>query len=109
MQINTFLLLVFGTLLRIGIPVAVTILVIALLRRLDRRWQKESQSLPVVPAGGKPCWEIKGCSAEKRKRCPAAAQTGSPCWQVFRSKSGALREDCLGCNVFRQAPVPVNI
>jgi hypothetical protein len=109
MQINTFVLFLLGTLLRIGIPVAVTILVIALLRRLDRRWQNESQSLPVVPAGGKPCWEIKNCSAEKRKSCPAATQAGTPCWQVFRSKSGMLREDCLGCDVFRQAPVPVNI
>jgi hypothetical protein len=109
MQMNTFLLFLLGTLLRIGIPVAVTILVIALLRRLDKRWQKETLSLPVAASGGKPCWEVKNCPAEKRAKCQAAAQDGVPCWQVFRSRNGALREDCLGCDVFQQAPAPVNI
>ncbi len=105
---KAFLLFLFGMILRIGIPVAVTIATIALLRRLDRRWQKESLALPVIPAG-KPCWEVKGCSEEKKKNCPAAAQPNTACWQVFRSGSGALKETCLGCDVFRQAPVPVQM
>jgi hypothetical protein len=103
---NAFLLFLLGVVVRIGIPVAVTVVVIALLRRLDRRWQKESLALPVIPAG-KPCWEVKGCPEEKKKNCPAVAQPHTPCWQVFRSSSGALKEACLGCNVFRQAPIPV--
>jgi hypothetical protein len=109
MHMNSILLVLFGMLLRIGIPVAVTILVISLLSRLDRRWQKQSMALPVVPAGTQPCWESKGCSEEKRKGCPAAAKLDVPCWQVFRSRNGTLRENCLGCDVFRQAPVPVQI
>ncbi len=108
MQMNSFLLFLLGILVRIGIPVAVTILVIALLRRLDRRWQKQSLALPVIAAGGRPCWEAKGCSQEKRKGCPAATNPDVPCWQIFRSRNGALREDCLGCDVFRQAPVPAS-
>jgi len=109
MQMNSFVLFLLGILLRIGIPLAVTILVIALLSRLDKRWQKQGLALPVVPASTRPCWEAKGCSEEKRKGCTAAARPDVPCWQVFRSKSGALRENCLGCDVFRQAPVPVHI
>jgi hypothetical protein len=106
MDTKAFLLFLLGMVLRLGIPVAVTIGVIALLRRLDRRWQKESLALPVIPAG-KPCWEVKGCSDEKKKGCAAAANPQIPCWQVFRSGNGALKETCLGCDVFRQAPVPV--
>lgn len=109
MQMNSFVLLLFGTLLRIGLPLVVTILVIALLRKLDKRWQKQSLALPVVPAGTRHCWEIKGCSEEKHKGCKAATIPDVPCWQVFRSKNGTLREDCLGCDVFRQAPMPVHI
>ena len=109
MQMNSFVLFLLGTLLRIGIPVAVTILVIVLLRRLDQRWQKQSLALPVVSADVRPCWEVKGCSAEKRKGCPAAAKPDVPCWQTFRSRTGTLREACLDCDVFQQAPVPVNI
>jgi len=101
----TFLL---GILLRLGVPIAITGLVLVLLHRLDKRWQKEALALPVVPAG-KPCWEIKGCSEEMKKNCPAAAQSKAPCWQVFRTRDGVMKEACLGCEVFRQAPVPVRI
>jgi len=101
----TFLL---GILLRLGVPIAITALVLALLHRLDKRWQKEALALPIVPAG-KPCWEIKGCSEEKKKNCPAGAQSKAPCWQVFRTRDGVMKEACLGCEVFRQAPVPVRI
>ncbi len=103
--VSTFLL---GVLLRLGIPIAVTAIVFALLRRLDKRWQKEALALPVV-AAGKHCWEIKGCTEEKKKDCPAAAQPKTPCWQVFRTKDGVMKEACLGCEVFRQAPVPARI
>ncbi|MCX6035377.1 MAG: hypothetical protein NTV38_10440, partial [Chloroflexi bacterium] len=95
-----------GLLLRVGIPVAVTALIFFLLRSLDERWQKEAQAIPVI-SSQRPCWEIKGCSEENRKNCPAIAQPNVPCWQVFRTKNGLLREECLGCDVFRLAPVPV--
>jgi hypothetical protein len=105
---ETVLAFVLGLLLRIGIPVGVTILVISLLRRLDKRWQADALSVPLA-APKKPCWKFKGCTEEKRKNCPAAAQPKVPCWQVFRAEDGVMKEDCLGCEVFRQAPVPVRI
>jgi hypothetical protein len=105
-MMETVLTFVLGLLLRIGIPVAVTALIFFLLRRLDERWQKEAKAIPVI-SSQRPCWEIKGCSDEKRKNCSAFAQSNVPCWQVFRTKNGPLKEECLGCDVFRQAPAPV--
>lgn len=102
---NTILTLVLGLLLRIGVPLAVTLLIFFLLRRLDATWQKEARALPVVPSH-KPCWEVKGCSEENRKHCPVPAQPKTRCWQVFRLKNGQLRKECLGCEVFRLAPIP---
>jgi hypothetical protein len=105
-MMNVFLTLVLGLLLRIGIPVAITAGALYLLHRLDKRWQKEALALPVIPAG-KPCWDLKDCPEEKRKNCPAAAQSKMPCWQFFRTRDGVMKEACLGCEVFRQAPAPV--
>ena len=105
--LNTFFTFALGLLLRIGIPLAVTAGVIYLLHHLDQRWQEEALSVPVVAPTGKPCWEVKECPETRHKACPAAAQPRVPCWQVFRSKSGVLREDCLSCEVFRQASVPL--
>ncbi len=93
-----------GVLLRIGIPVAVTVLVVLLLHNLDRRWQRESMALPTVRPQT-PCWQIKNCAAERRKGCLAAVQSNIPCWQVHRaSNHGLLRQECLNCDVFRMAP-----
>ena len=99
----TFLL---GLLVRLGIPIVITALLLFLLHRLDKRWQEEAMALPIVPTG-KHCWEIKGCSEDKKKNCLAAARPTVPCWQAFRARDGVMKEACLGCDVFRQAPVPV--
>jgi hypothetical protein len=108
--LTTILTVVLGLIVRIAVPLALTIGLIYLLRRLDRRWKKEALSVPVIAAGGKPCWEVKGCSESQRKDCPVATERPSvPCWQFFRSKTGLLREDCLGCTVFRQVPALIAI
>jgi hypothetical protein len=108
-NLNELLTIVIGLLMRIGFPMAATLLLILFLRRLDNRWKAEANDRLLVPvvAGSKPCWEVKNCSQEQMKSCPVAVQRVSPCWQFFRTEQGALKESCLGCDVFRQAPLPV--
>ncbi len=97
-----FLALAAGLLLRLAIPIAGTILLIYLLRKLDAHWQAEAQLPPVHKTE---CWKIKDCSSEQKKNCAAAASP-LPCWQVFRQPNGYLREQCISCGVFVDAPVP---
>ena len=78
------LVFITGILLRIGIPLVVTLVVLYFLQRLDKRWQKEAKIIPAA-VSGKPCWEINGCSQDQKKNCPAVAQPKIPCWQVFLS------------------------
>jgi hypothetical protein len=109
--LETFLALVTGIGLRLVIPIAVTILVIWLLKRLDQRWQAEADAKPGL-AHAKPgnpgCWNVKNCSEEARSHCKAYANPQIPCWQVKRSQNGTLQEQCLGCQVFENA-VPVTV
>lgn len=108
-NLNAVLAIVTGLFLRIGLPVALTALAIFFLSRLDNQWRSEAKARLVVPvsASTRPCWEVKNCNQEQIKTCPAAQQTASPCWQFFRTEQGALKETCLGCDVFRQAPVAI--
>ena len=104
--IESTLALLAGVGLRLLIPIALTVVVVYFLRRLDARWQATAKRVPATP---KPeCWKIKGCPEEKYKNC-RGAQAAEPCWQVFRSQNGYMKEECLGCDVFRQAPVPIQI
>jgi hypothetical protein len=96
--------LIIGLLLRLAIPITATVLVVYILRRLDKRWQAEAKALPVDVE--KPeCWKAKGCTPDQVKNC-AAAKSPLPCWQAKRLPNGYLKEDCLSCPVFIAAPVP---
>jgi len=104
---NVLLAIITGMVLRIGLPIAATALAILFLRKLDNRWRAEAKQNLLVPvvATSQPCWDVKKCSPEQRKNCPASKQTASPCWQFFRNEQGTLKETCLGCEVFRHAPL----
>jgi hypothetical protein len=101
--ITSLLAILAGLLVRLAIPVAITAVLIILLRKLDARWQAEAQ-LPVLVE--KPeCWKIKGCPPEQVKNC-VGASSPLPCWQAFRLPNGYLRDECLSCKVFLDAPMP---
>ncbi len=116
-----------GFLLRLAIPVGITTLLAWLLRRLDARWQREAEqqrmrniALTSVPSpqiwgeegkGGEGlrCWQVRNCPLALRDVCPAYAHPEIPCWQAFRNGGGQLKEECLDCDIFRQAPVPLAV
>lgn len=46
------------------------------------------------------CWEIRQCSEEERKSCPAVLDFPVPCWEL-KPKSCRDRElDCSTCDVY---------
>lgn len=107
-ELITVLTMILGLLLRVAIPIAVTITFIKLLKWLDERWQQEAEEgATVVKVGNAGCWDINNCPAEQRAGCQAYANADKPCWQVFREKDGRLQERCIGCDIFKHTPVPV--
>jgi hypothetical protein len=106
--LGTFLALAVGLFLRLALPLAVTLFFISFLRRLDSRWQLEAEQMAAGnPAAELKCWEMKNCTPEQREAC-LAVDAGQPCWQERRLKNGYLREECLSCEVFEQAPLPLH-
>ena len=104
--ITTSLALCVGLFIRLAIPIAITVVLIYFLRKLDSRWQEEAQFQPLSLQ--KPeCWKIMECPPEQQKNC-IARTSPLPCWQVFRSTNGYLREECLTCKVFHEAPIARN-
>ena len=102
--ITTLSALTLALLVRLSLPIVITLVLVFFLRKLDARWQEEAQREDRTVE--KPeCWKIKSCSAEQRKNCPAFSSS-QPCWQVYRQPNGYLNEKCLTCEVFVDAPVP---
>ena len=100
----SLLALIAGLLIRLAIPIALTALLIFLLRKLDTHWQAEGE-LPQAALPAIECWKVKNCSAEQQKIC-VAYQAAMPCWQAKRLPNGYLREECLSCEIFTKAPLP---
>lgn len=108
--------------LRLGIPIAVTVLIAWGLRRLDARWQADAaarQTSRAVAAGDldaaavtsplaaqQPCWELNNCSDAQRGNCPACAAFDIPCWMARLRADGKLPARCYGCALFRTRPSP---
>ncbi len=107
--------------LRLGVPIAVTVAIVGGLRRLDARWQAEADAqrtsravaagliasaAAVSPlAAERPCWERNNCPPEKRQPCAACALTDIPCWMARLRADGKLPARCYGCALFRTRPV----
>ena len=103
-EFSAALAVVIGVVVRLAIPVVLTILIVQLLRIQDARWQREGEQVPRLVE--KPvCWEVKNCPPDCRKNCPGFTSP-LPCWQARRLANGYLREECLTCKIFLRAPAP---
>lgn len=111
-ELSVILTVIAGFLLRFGIPIGITALLVYVLRRLDQKWQREVElaaqpELVQVSLFDKiRCWATNECSREIRDTCPAFIESGRPCWQVHRDVSGEMQSKCLDCPVFQAAPIP---
>ncbi|MBI3158813.1 MAG: hypothetical protein HYZ26_04360 [Chloroflexi bacterium] len=103
--------LIVGLVLRLGIPIGLTLLLAWYLRQLDARWRAEAAQNGhhrAVAADlwlATPCWEFNACSAERRANCPAAQNNGRPCWEHF-ARDGQLAPLCAACD-YRQSVMPL--
>ena len=98
----------FGLLMRLALPIAVTLVAVYLLQKLDSHWQAQAEAELEAQAARieRPeCWKIKNCPREQRQACPAFLTTKF-CWQVYRLPNGYLLEKCLTCEVFLNTPMP---
>lgn len=107
--LTTTFAMILGILLRIAVPILVTILIITILKRLDERWKQETdvEADQMAKARNVRCWDMNNCPADQLAKCKAYQDPNTPCWQVFRQENGRLQERCIGCDIFRHAPLPV--
>lgn len=133
---SNVLLVILLFIMRLGIPVLVTVAIAYGLRRLDAKWQAEAEAKaqtksvvpqapqpkparigngagvtiplrqPVAGAAGQPCWSLKGCSESMRANCAAFHQPNVPCWSARMNAEGRLPEGCKDCKVY-QPTAPV--
>lgn len=123
-ELQHLLILLGLFLLRIGVPLAITLGLGYVLIRLDERWKAEAQAereareereerVParrptvlarqITPAvASPPCWQVKDCDPVQRITCPAWNRPELPCWLAHMKADGALPDRCPECTLFVQ-------
>lgn len=100
--------LVFAFVLRLGIPIGVTLLIGWYLRRLDSIWKDEAeqQALEGLALEGSylqgPCWKIMDCPPTRRDNCAAFQNPEISCWES-RKSNGHIQPACKDCQVWKEA------
>lgn len=56
-----------------------------------------------------PCWLIKPCSIESRKKCEAFTSSDKPCWESDPKGVDCQEVDCRECNVYQLSNQCTNI
>lgn len=105
--IYSALAILIGLVVRVALPVAITILVVSYLHKLDERWQLEAENEEPQP-DPEQSWGLLDCPIEQGKISPAIASI-FPCWQMKRLSNGSLNDNCLTCEVFRNASIPAHV
>jgi hypothetical protein len=109
---------------RLGVPVAITLLLIWGFRQIDRRWLGTSKTVVPAPLVGLtanaetgecnpalgPCWEFKACPEAKREKCVVYQTKAERCWLCHLQTDGRVPGQCRTCGLFAAttlAPAPV--
>jgi len=93
--------LLFGLLIRFGIPLLITALLVWGLNKLDAHWQAEAAQQQAKQPAPIPCWQRRGCSMSQRLNCPVYANPSRPCWEQ-RSGPAGQTAICQQCPVWQQ-------
>lgn len=97
--------------MRLGIPITLTLIVGFVLRLLDKKWEADALNMRSLSSGAAtlaarvsaplPCWLVKGCPADQIADCPAHANKDLPCWLARLRAEGRIPQMCAGCELFR--------
>jgi hypothetical protein len=102
--------LIFMFVVRIGIPIALTLIVGRWLEKKlapqeeIRKPEETAQPTPRIREGNViyvHCWDIKRCESTKRAQCAAFQHPELPCWLALQAAGEKVREECYTCAFYK--------
>ncbi len=97
---------------RIGIPIALTLAFGHWLERKLRPAEAPAETLDNAKLARKPsniirlhCWDIKRCDGSRRAQCAACQHPELPCWLALQVDGNKVREQCFTCAFYKPQTV----
>jgi len=102
---------IFMFVVRIGIPIALTLLVGFWLEKrlappqesadkdgLKSKTARYTRTGNIIQIH---CWDLKRCEQSQRAQCAAFQHPDLPCWLAIQADGGKLREECFTCSLYK--------
>lgn len=107
--IPDILALIVMFVVRIGIPIALTLAFgLWLERKLQppkeeaekkaNEFARRERSSKIIQLH---CWDLNHCASSKRAQCAACRHPELPCWLALQVEGGKVREECFTCRLYR--------
>lgn len=98
--IRDALVIVYMFVLRIGVPVLITLMIGAWLKRLLEEHDEKPEAVPVQMKAGQHCWDVKSNADTAEAKVLAAKRPDLPCWLALQVKGDGVKEMCYTCPEF---------
>ncbi|MGB8648364.1 MAG: hypothetical protein WCF84_24220 [Anaerolineae bacterium] len=104
------LVIVYMLVVRIGVPILITLMIGMWLRRLLEDKTEQPQPAEQAASSGRHCWETSKTQEAQAAQAIAQARPDLPCWLALQVGGTGLKEACYSCPLYTQhVPVAVRL
>jgi hypothetical protein len=98
--VRDLMVIAYMFVLRIGVPILITLMIGAWLKRLLEEREEKPETVPVVLKAGQHCWDVTKTLDTEQAQAVAAQRPDLPCWLALQVSGAGLKENCYTCPVF---------
>lgn len=94
------LVIAYMFVLRIGVPILITLMIGAWLKRLLEEREAKPEGIPLRLGEGQHCWDANSNPDTEHAKALAAERPDLPCWLALQVGGAAVTPMCYNCSVF---------
>ncbi len=94
------LVIAYMFVLRIGVPILITLMIGAWLRRLLEEHEPKPADAPLTLKPGQHCWDVVKTPDVERVKSVAAQRPDLPCWLALQTSGTGVQEMCHTCPLY---------
>ena len=86
--------------LRIGVPILITLMIGAWLKRLLEEHEEKPVTTPLVLKSGQHCWDVVHTTDTDQVKAVATQHPDLPCWLALQVSGAGVQEMCYTCPAY---------
>lgn len=98
--VRDVLVIAYLFVLRIGVPILITLMIGAWLKRALEEHEEKLETAPITLKAGQHCWNVSKTRDAEQAQAAAAQRSDLPCWLALQVNGAGLKDMCYACSVY---------